>query len=47
MDDLVETTLATPIGTLTVIASPRGVRAVLWPGEQYADVARSRVRRRK
>ena len=46
MDDLVETTLATPIGTLTVIASPRGVRAVLWPGEEYADVARSRVRRR-
>jgi len=31
--DLVCTTMASPVGELTLIASPRGVRAVLWPGE--------------
>lgn len=27
------TTMATPVGELTLIASPRGLRAVLWPDE--------------
>ncbi len=27
------TTMASPVGELTLIASPRGLRAVLWPGE--------------
>jgi methylated-DNA-[protein]-cysteine S-methyltransferase len=27
------TTMATPVGQLTLIASPRGLRAVLWPDE--------------
>ncbi len=29
-----QTLLATPIGELTVVASSRGVRAVVWPGER-------------
>lgn len=44
-DTLVIGTLDTPVGTLTVVASPRGVRAVLWPGEQYDDTGRVRPRR--
>lgn len=32
------TTLETPIGTLTVVASPAGVRAVLWPEEREGRV---------
>lgn len=31
--DLVRSTMASPVGELTLIASPRGLRAVLWPGE--------------
>ena len=31
--DLVCTTMASPVGELTLVASPRGLRAVLWPGE--------------
>ena len=30
---LERTSLATPIGALTLVASSRGLRAVLWPGE--------------
>lgn len=33
----IDTTIDTPVGRLTVIASARGVRAVLWPGERYDD----------
>lgn len=44
-ENLTTTTLETPIGTLTVIASAAGVRAVLWPGESYDGPAGSRVRR--
>ena len=32
--DLEQTTLATPVGELTLIASGQGLRAVLWPGEE-------------
>lgn len=32
-DDLSRTTMSTPVGELTLIASPRGLRAVLWPKE--------------
>ena len=32
-DDLSLTTMSTPVGELTLIASPRGLRAVLWPNE--------------
>ena len=46
MDETFTTTLDTPVGTLTVIASDAGVRAVLWPGESYDDLVGSRVRRR-
>ena len=46
MDETFTTTLDTPVGTLTVIASDVGVRAVLWPGESYDDLVGSRVRRR-
>lgn len=31
--NLEQTTLATPMGELTLIASAQGLRAVLWPGE--------------
>ena len=31
--DLVRPTMPPPVGELTILASPRGVRAVLWPGE--------------
>ncbi len=40
-DKLQQTTLATPLGKLTVVASPRGVQAVLWPGEASAFPIRS------
>ncbi len=39
--NLVEQTMATPIGSLRLIAGPRGLRAVLWPGEEGVRVARS------
>lgn len=35
---LSSTEMATPIGTLTVVASPVGVRAVLWPDERDGRV---------
>ncbi len=31
--DLSRTTMASPVGELTLVASPRGLRAVLWPNE--------------
>ena len=31
--DLARTTMPSPVGELTLLASPRGLRAVLWPGE--------------
>jgi methylated-DNA-[protein]-cysteine S-methyltransferase len=46
MDDTFTTALDTAVGTLTVVASNVGVRAVLWPGESYDDLVSSRVRRR-
>ncbi len=33
LDGLERAALATPIGELVLVASPRGLRAVLWPGE--------------
>ena len=33
VDDLSRTTMSSPVGELTLIASPRGLRAVLWPHE--------------
>jgi methylated-DNA-[protein]-cysteine S-methyltransferase len=38
VDDLCRATMSTPVGELTLIASPRGLRAVLWPNE-LADPA--------
>lgn len=38
MDDLLCTTLDTPVGRLTLVASNRGLRAVLWPDEPAARV---------
>ena len=32
-DDLSRITMSSPVGELTLIASPRGLRAVLWPKE--------------
>lgn len=43
MDLLSCTTVLTDVGELTVVASDRGVRAVLWPGEHVGDAA-GRVR---
>jgi methylated-DNA-[protein]-cysteine S-methyltransferase len=34
---LVRTTMPAPMGELTLVASPRGLRAVLWDGELPAD----------
>jgi methylated-DNA-[protein]-cysteine S-methyltransferase len=34
MDDLSTTTMDTPVGMLTLVASARGLRAVLWPNER-------------
>ena len=36
-DDLSCTTMASPVGELTLVASPRGLRAVLWPNELDAS----------
>ncbi len=36
-DDLSRTTMSSPVGELTLIASPRGLRAVLWPNELEAS----------
>ncbi len=33
LDGLERLAMATPIGELVLVASPRGLRAVLWPGE--------------
>ncbi len=38
---LVSRAMQTPIGELTVVAGPNGLRAVLWPGEDGSRVARS------
>jgi len=37
--ELASRTIDTPIGLLTVVAGPLGVRAVLWPGEDGSRVA--------
>ena len=37
-DQLAFTTIETPIGTLTLVASNAGLRAVLWPGDDPARV---------
>lgn len=37
-DHLVSTTIETPIGTLTLVASAVGLRAVLWPDDDPARV---------
>jgi len=34
MEQLSSTTMATPLGVLTLVASGRGLRAVLWPGKR-------------
>ena len=39
--DPVTRSIATPIGALELVASARGLRAVLWPGEDGTRVARS------
>jgi methylated-DNA-[protein]-cysteine S-methyltransferase len=39
MNDLSTTTMATPVGLLTLVASARGLRAVLWPNERPGRVA--------
>ncbi len=38
---LVRRTIDSPVGLLTLVASPAGVRAVLWPGEDGSRIARS------
>jgi methylated-DNA-[protein]-cysteine S-methyltransferase len=38
MDDLSTTTMDTPVGMLTLVASARGLRAVLWPNERPGRV---------
>jgi methylated-DNA-[protein]-cysteine S-methyltransferase len=38
MNDLSTTTMSTPVGELTLVASPRGLRAVLWPNERPGRV---------
>jgi methylated-DNA-[protein]-cysteine S-methyltransferase len=37
-DELTTTTMMTPVGTLTLVASRRGLRAVLWPDERDGRV---------
>jgi methylated-DNA-[protein]-cysteine S-methyltransferase len=37
-DRLYRTTLGSPVGTLTLVASERGLRAVLWPGDRPGRV---------
>jgi len=39
MEALHTTTVPSPVGDLTLVASPRGVRALLWPGEEPARLA--------
>ena len=34
---LAETTIESPFGPLTLVASPRGLRAIEWPGERRPD----------
>ena len=36
-NDLRQSSVATPIGTMTVVGSAAGVRAILWDGEQAPD----------
>jgi methylated-DNA-[protein]-cysteine S-methyltransferase len=38
MNDLSTTTMETPVGELTLVASERGLRAVLWPNERPGRV---------
>jgi methylated-DNA-[protein]-cysteine S-methyltransferase len=38
MDELSTTTMDTPVGELTLVASARGLRAVLWPNERPGRV---------
>lgn len=38
MDQLLSTTLDSPVGRLTLVAGDRGLRAVLWPDEPAARV---------
>ena len=38
MNDLSTTTMSTPVGELTLVASERGLRAVLWPNERPGRV---------
>lgn len=38
MDALCTTTMASPVGELTLVASPRGLRAVLWPNDRPGRV---------
>ena len=38
MERLLSDTLASPVGTLTLVAGERGLRAVLWPDEPAARV---------
>jgi methylated-DNA-[protein]-cysteine S-methyltransferase len=38
MDALSRTTMATPVGELTLVASADGLRAVLWPGDRPSRV---------
>lgn len=38
MDELLSTTLDSPVGVLTLVAGGRGLRAVLWPDEPAARV---------
>ena len=41
--DLEQTTLATPVGELTLIASGQGLRAVRWPGEALGSAVDRRL----
>lgn len=43
MPGTVEREMVTPIGPLRLVAGPRGLRAVLWPGEDGSRVRRSLV----
>ena len=38
MEALSTTTMNTPVGVLTLVASARGLRAVMWPNETHARV---------
>ncbi|MGV1003835.1 MAG: methylated-DNA--[protein]-cysteine S-methyltransferase [Candidatus Nanopelagicales bacterium] len=41
--DLAQAPLATPVGTLWVVAGPLGLRAVLWPGEDGTRIPRALI----